>query len=252
MFEIPQRIHQRYGVIFVAVLFLLGSVSTVWCAEGDYDGTYAGSFSGDDSGYWVGIIDTGSDSLYLSYSTASGEGDGGYVSWRGSAESGTVGNYYGWSVINDSYVDAFVDSSDGSVSGSWSNSSSGDSGTITGNEVTSISYAGSYSGTFSGDDSGNWSMTIASNGYVTGTISPASGGTHSFEGGCHPDGYIIVVGEDSTGVDFAVFGRVSGSSVSGEWITDDGYSGDVVSSGGSNDGDGGGGGGCFIMSLAGE
>jgi hypothetical protein len=45
-----------------------------------------------------------------------------------------------------------------------------------------------------------------------------------------------------------VFGRVSGSSVSGEWVSDDGYSGDVASSGGSDDG----GGGCFIMSLAGE
>lgn len=251
MFEVSKKIHQRFGIVFVSAVFLLGLVSAAWCAEGDYDGTYAGTFSGDDSGYWVGIINTGSDSLYLSYSTDTGNGDGGYVSWFAGGESGTVGNYYGWSEIYDSYIDAYIDSSDGSVTGDWSNSSSGDSGTFTGDEVTSISYAGSYSGSFSGDDSGDWSMTIASNGYITGTISPDSGGTYSYEGGCHPDGYIIVVGDDGSGTAFAMFGQISGSSISGEWISEDGYSGTVSSSGGGGGGDGGGGG-CFIMSLAGE
>jgi hypothetical protein len=242
MFEVAKRFNQRLGVVLIAVVFLAGLVSAAWCAEVDYDGTYAGTYSGDDSGYWVGIIDSGGDSLYLSYSTVDDEGDGGYVYYDG--ESGTVGSFHSWSEMNGSYASADIDSSGGSVSGTWSNSYASTSGTITGSEVVSISHAGSYSGTFAGDDSGTWSMTIASNGYITGTISPESGGSYTFEGGCHPDGYIVAVG-DSGGTAFAVFGRISGSSVTGGWESEDGYSG-TISSGGSSDG------GCFIMSLVGE
>jgi hypothetical protein len=95
-------------------------------------------------------------------------------------------------------------------------------------------------------------MTIAPNGHITGTMSPVNGGTYSFDGGCHPEGYIIVVGEGGFDTDFAVSGKISGGTVSGKWINEDGDSGSTVGTGGG-DGDGdGGGGGCFIMSLAGE
>ncbi len=250
MLEAAKRIHRHLGAVFVTVVCLLGLVSAAWSAPADYDGTYYGTFSGDDSGVWVAVVSYTGDTVFLSYSTGSGDGDGGYMSWVD--ESGSVGNYYtGSSAIQNSWVDAYIDSSDGSVSGNWGNSYSSDSGTITGSAYSSCPYAGTYSGSFAGDDSGTWSMTIASDGYITGSISPASGGTYSFEGGCHPDGYVIVVGDDGDGTDFAMFGTISGSSISGEWASDDGYSGTVSSGGGGGGGDGGGGG-CFIMSLAGE
>jgi hypothetical protein len=250
MLGAAKKIHQHVGIGIVAMVVLLGLASATWSLPADYDGTYYGTFSGDDGGVWVATVSYTGDTVFLSYSTSSDQGDGGYMTYWG--ESGTVGNYYtSSSVIQSSWVDAYIDSTDGSVNGSWGNSSSGDTGTLSGSAYTSCSYAGSYSGNFSGDDSGNWSMTVASNGHITGTMSPASGGTYSFEGGGHPDGYIIVVGEDGYGTDFAVFGQISGGTVSGEWVSDDGYSG-TVSSGGGGGGDGGGGGGCFIMSLAGE
>jgi hypothetical protein len=252
MFEAEKWIRKRVGIGMVAVVvLLLGLVSAAWCLPADYDGTYYGTFSGDDSGIWVAVVSYTGDTVFLSYSNSSGEGDGGYMSFYG--EVGTVGNYYTpSSVIQGSWVDGYIDSTDGSVSGSWGNSYSGDTGTISGSAYTTFDYAGSYSGSFSGDDSGTWSMTIASDGYVTGTISPASGGTYSFEGGCHPDGHVIVVGEDDESTDFAFYGQISGSTVSGGWVSEDGYSGTVGSGSSGGDGDGDGGGGCFIMSLAGE
>lgn len=246
MFAFTRTVHQRFGIVIIAAVLLLGLASAAWCAEIDYDGTYAGTFTGDDSGYWVAVINSAGDSMFLSYSN-SGDGDGGYVTYYN--ETLTVGNYYGWSEVFNSYIDAYIDSSDGSVTGDWSNAT--ESGTFSGDAVNSISYAGSYSGSFAGDDTGSWSMTIASNGHITGTISPSSGGTYSFEGGCHPNGYIVAVG-DSGGVAFAVFGQISGSSVTGGWESEDGYSGTISSSGSSGSSGGGGGSGCFIMSLIGE
>ncbi len=253
MFEVAKRIYQRFGIGLMAAVFLLGMVSAAWSAQTDYDGTYYGSYSGDDSGIWVAVVNSAGDTVFLSYSTVTGEGDGGFMTWWG--ESSGIGNYYtGSTVIQGSWADGYIDSSDGSVSGSWGNTTSGDSGTLSGSAYTSCPHAGTYSGSFSGDDSGTWSMTIASNGSITGTISPDSGGTHAFEGGCHPDGHMVVVGDDGSGTAFAMFGQISGSSVSGEWVSDDGYSGTVSSSSGgsSGGGGGGGGGGCFIMSLTGR
>lgn len=247
MFEVTKKICQRFGIVFVTVVFLLGLVSAAWSLPADYNGTYYGTFSGDDSGVWVAVVNYSGDTVFLSYSTSSGEGDGGYMAYYG--EAGTVGNYYtGSSVIQGSWVDAYIDSTDGSVSGDWGNTYYSEIGTISGSAYTTCSYAGTYSGRFSGDDSGSWTMTIAANGYVTGTISSDSGDTAFFEGGCHPDGHVIVVGEDSESVGFAFFGQISGSTVSGGWVSEDGYEGTVGSGSGGDDG----GGGCFIMSLAGE
>jgi len=242
----------RGSFIFIAsILVLCGVASTAWCLSSDYYGTYAGRFSGDDSGYWVAVISS-SENVFLSYSTSRDEGDGGDVSFR--SESGTVGNYYGYSEIEDTYINTFVDASNDSVSGTWNNSYSGDSGSLSGSAITSLAYAGSYSGNFSGDGSGSWTMVIDSDGYITGSMT-SDEGRGTFEGGCHPDGYVMAIGEDAGYNDFAFFGQISGSSISGGWISETGDDGSFSTGGSSSDGSSSGGssgGGCFILSLIGE
>lgn len=236
-------------LFLVAALILCGFVTCGWCDQSDYYGTYAGSFSGDDHGIWVAVITSDfSDSVFLSYSTDSGTGDGGYVGYID--ESGTVGHFMSYSQMFGTMVDGYIDASDGSVSGTWDNASSSASGTLTGSAVTSCAYAGSYSGTFGGDASGTWSITIDDNGYATGTMT-SSGGTGTFKGGCHPDGHVIVFGQDGYGYNFAVYGQISGSSISGEWSSESGDAGTISTGTAASDSGGGGGGGCFILSLIG-
>ena len=68
----------------------------------------------------------------------------------------------------------------GVVSGTYSNDGTGDNGTITGELVSDPSpFAGTYSGTYSGDSSGTWTITISSDGYVTGTINTDAGNVPS-------------------------------------------------------------------------
>ncbi len=235
----------KIGIIALTVFFLSIFSLTAWCAQSDYDGIYAGTYAGGDNGYWVAIADSTDESAFLSYSTTNDTGDVGFLDWWG--EAGGIGNYYTNSTeIQDSWVDAYIDSADGSVDGTWGNIYSGDTGTLSGDELTSSAYAGTYSGTFSGDDSGTWTLTIASNGYVTGSMTPNSGGIGYFEGGCHPAGFILVVGE-AGGDGFAVFGQISGSDINGSWISEDGSEGTIGTC--SSGGGGGGGGGCFISIL---
>lgn len=237
--------------LFISMALFFGGASSSWCAESDYYGTYAGNFSGDDNGVWVAVISSSSsDSVFLSYSTDFDSGDGGYLHF--SNESGTIGYYYTTSLMNESDIDASIDSSDGSVTGTWSTNS--ESGTVTGDAITSSAYAGSYSGTFSGDDSGNWSMTVASNGYISGSATSGDD-TSYFEGGCHPDGYIVGIGTNAYNEDFVYFGHISDSCISGSWESESGDSGtfgcdDGDDGDGGDGGGGGGGGGCFISTNA--
>jgi len=241
------RVWHAWGLV-VAAVFLCGVASTAWGAEADYHGTYAGTFEGDDNGVWVAVIGSSpSDGVYLSYSTDYGQGDGGYVHWDG--EIGTIGNYYSTSLINGSYSEASVDSTDGTVSGNWKNLP--EVGKLSGNRITSCDYEGNYTGTFRGDASGTWTMAIAANGYVTGVM-VNDGSSYGFEGGCHPDGRVIVIGEDGYGDYFSVFGQISGSSISGSWTTESGDEGTFKTGSSSSGGGGGGGGGCFILSLIGR
>jgi hypothetical protein len=240
------------GQLFFVTLLIFGMTSSTWCAQSDYDGTYAGTFEGDDDGYWVARIDTIHDIYaFLSYSTNNETGDLGFLSWLG--EAGGIGTYHTNSTeIQDSWIDADINSADGSVNGSWGNIHSGDNGTLEGDELTSSAYAGTYEGKFSGDDSGTWEMTITSNGYVYGTITSNSGGGGDFEGGCHPAGYVLLIGEADNGDGFAMFGKISGSDITGEWIAEDGSEGTIGPASNDDDGGGGGGGGgggCFILSL---
>ncbi|MBI5061904.1 MAG: hypothetical protein HZB87_00080 [Desulfatitalea sp.] len=204
------------------LLSLFAAATNTWSAESDYHGTYAGTFSGDDSGIWVAVISNDTNRRgFLSYSSATASGDGGDVSFV--SETGTEGTYYSLSEFNYSSIYAVIDSSDDTVSGTWENST--ESGTLSGSRVTSSAYQGSYSGNFTGDTTGTWQATVASDAFVNGT-QVSSYGTYAFIGGVHPNGFLLGTGE--------------------------GYSGYYFGCGGSGGDGGGGGGGCFIQSLIGD
>jgi len=239
-----------FAVACAAMALSMVTAGPAFGAVSDYYGTYAGTYSatysGNDYGYWVAVISADSKA-FLSYSTLLGSGDGGSIYYSG--ESGSTGEFYSTSVIQGASIDPIYVTAGGSVSGQWNNSYYGESGTFTGSKVTDSSYAGSYSGTLGGDATGTWQMTVESNGYITGTVT-VEGGTASFEGGVHPEGYFAAIGTIDY-EDFAVFGTISGSSVSGGWVSDDGSEGTISTGSGGGDG-GGGGGGCFIFSIKGK
>ena len=246
-----KRINAAVPLIFWTIC-IIGLALPAWSAESDYHGTYAGSFSGDDSGYWVAVVNSSSsDSVFLSYSTVYDYGDGGYLYFQ--EESSGVGTYYSQSVINESVIEAFITAATGGVIGNWINNYNSTSGELVGNAITSSPQEGTYSGSIAGDATGTWSMTVASNGYLTGAINVESA-TSYFEGGAHPDGYMVGIGTDAYGDDFSFFGRISGTSASGSWSSESGDEGTFTTGGGSSGGggSGGGGGGCFISSLTGK
>lgn len=138
--------------------------------------------------------------------------------------------------------------STGSASGTWSNLTQ--SGTFSGNAITSSPQAGTYSGSIAGDATGTWSMTVGTDGYITGSITVGDE-TSFFKGGAHPEGYMVAIGTDSDDTDFSVFGQISGSSASGSWTSESGAAGTFTTTGGgSGGGSGGSSGGCFVGLLA--
>jgi hypothetical protein len=230
---------------FLSVL-LIGLASPVWCAQSDYDGYYAGTFSGDDNGVWIAVIDSSSSTfVFLTYSTDSDDVDLGSLTYVG--ESGGIGNYFTASTeIFGSTIDADIDSSDGSVSGSWNNLPA--MGTLTGEKDPVVNFAGNYSGNVAGDDTGTWTIAIAANGATSGSFATSSG-SGDVTGIAHPDGYLLAVAEDTINdVTIVMFGRISGSRISGEWEADDNSSGTFSTDSGGGGG-GGGGGGCFISTI---
>jgi hypothetical protein len=244
-------------LVFGLAILFMGISSTAWSAQSDYDGSYAGTYSGDDSGYWVAVADASGSSAFLSWSTTYDRGDAGILTWWN--EDAGIGNYYTNSTeIQGSFVDAYINSSDDSVDGTWSNSQSGDNGSLEGDKLDSSAFSGNYAGSFCGDDSGNWSITIGAEGEVTGNMDSNNYGNSSFVGVCHPAGYVFGIGENN-GEAFAFFGQLSGSNITGEWIAEDGSTGVLStgtcnSGGGDDDDDGGGGGGgggisCYIDGL---
>jgi len=84
---------------------------------------------------------------------------------------------------------------DSAISGNWNNTYSGHSGNLLGDIVNSASSAGSFSGFFSGDDTGSWSLAITSDGGVTGSLSSDNNGDSSFEGVCHPAGWVFCIAQ---------------------------------------------------------
>ena len=228
---------QCVGRVFCVAALLLGFSSYAWSAQSDYDGSFAGTYSGDDNGYWVAVTDANGTSAFLSWSTTYDRGDAGILTWWN--ENAGIGNYYTSSTeIQGSVVDAFIDSADSSVDGSWSNSQSGDSGSLEGDKLDTSAFSGNYSGSFCGDDSGNWTITIGSEGEVSGDMNSNNFGSSSFIGVCHPAGYVFGIGENN-GEAFAFFGQFSGSSLNGEWVSESGDSG-ALSTGTCSAGGGGG------------
>ncbi|MBW2633156.1 MAG: hypothetical protein JRE14_03330 [Deltaproteobacteria bacterium] len=237
--------------LFCVTVLFFGISSFAWSAQSDYDGAYAGTYAGDDNGYWVAVADATGTSAFLAWSTANDRGDAGTITWW--EENAGIGNYYtGGTEIQGSWVDAFIDSSDSSVAGEWGNPQSGDSGTLEGDILDASAFSGDYSGSFCGEDSGTWSITINADGSVTGTMASDNYGNSSFIGVCHPAGYVFGFGENN-GEAFAFFGQISGTDINGEWIGEDGSSGalstSACTSGGGSSSGGGGGGGCFILTV---
>ncbi|RJQ78988.1 MAG: hypothetical protein C4519_11615 [Desulfobacteraceae bacterium] len=217
-----------------------------------YDGIYAGTYVGDDSsydqGYWVAVITADpSTSFFLTWSMFA-YNDGGHLSYMGET-AGKTGHFYSLSVMNVSTIDAYIDSYNGfTVTGTWVNDS--ESGEFSGGQVDACTYSGALEGTFGGDDEGEWSMTIGTDCHIDGTMFPDVGGSYSFTGACHPDGYMAAMGSDASGT-FIVAGQFSSATyVSGSWAAETGESGAFATrtSGGGLDEEGGGGG-CFILGL---
>lgn len=253
------------------VVFLLGLASSAWCDLEDFDGFYTGTYSGDENGYWVSSASSNTDEyVFLSYAPDAGEGDVGLTDELQEIDGK---GYFNISTteIQKTRVNSIVDSADGSVTGTWVNPFSGDNGTLEGQKMTSSPYEGNrYSGTFAGADAGTWSVKVAADGAIDGSItSYAGGGSRDIDGICHPDGYLMMVnGDDGNDEDdgFVVFGAIAGSSVSGVWYAEDGGEGTISGNasggggGGANNnnagaaagGGDGGGGGCFLSTLAGE
>lgn len=229
---------------FAAVIFL---APPGLCAVSDYAGLYSGTFSGGDSGIWISIIQSGGSAAFISWSYSLHQTDG-----TDGLSINDSGDISGWTE-NGAYLDIDVDSSSGTVTGTWAGG--GNNGSLQGSQcdATALSaLAGTYTGSISGDASGSFSVTAASSGYVSGSIT-VEGDTIPVEGGFDCDGNIILDASGEAGIKGTVF---SNGSISGSWYSYDGYTGSFSgsSSGGgtSVDGDGGSGSGgpCFIQMIA--
>lgn len=230
-------------LIVLLVCFLVTMIpGSALCTESDYYGMYAGTYSGDDGGYWTAFISV-ADNVYLSYSMVTEYGDGCHIHYRD--ESDSIGEYYGWSAIQNTSIDPIhIDSTTGSVSGEWKNYPH-EEGTLKGSKITSSIYDGLYSGNIDGDATGSWEMTIESNGHITGTATVEEE-TASFEGGVHPTGYFATVGTDPDNNDFAVYGQINETIVSGGWISESGSESTIS---GNKDSDIEEDGGCFMSTT---
>ena len=79
-------------IILYLFFIFFAMASNSWCAQEDYDGVYAGTYSGDDNGAWMIGIDMNLGSKFFSYSTDQNQGDSG-TSFNYEGEMGTIGTY---------------------------------------------------------------------------------------------------------------------------------------------------------------
>jgi len=233
--------------------FLFGISTSVWAERSDYDGLYAGTYNGDDNGYWGAVIDSTTFTAgFIAWSTDFNRGDIVWLTAGGEVVGPAYKYYSGNTYIQHSSVTGYIHL-DASVSGEWSNANSGHSGDIIGDKVTSTSFEDSYSGSFGGDDNGSWTLTISNDGGVTGTVVSNSGGQFSIEGVCHPSGWVFCIGTTPDRYPFGVFAKLNGSDISGWWTASDQSKGTLTSGTDNNDGGGGGGGGgggCIISTIS--
>lgn len=242
------------SILYLFLIFI-AMASNSWCVQEDYDGFYAGTYSGNDNGYWMVGIDMNLGALFWFYSTDINQGDAKTPNYVG--EAGTIGNYSIAPSFNFAYqINIAIDSSDGSVTGTWSDTDSADSGTLIGTKIISgdyvDQYVGIYKGTYIGDASDDIVIRIKSNGEINGEISGSvtiDGADYAFKNfWLNPDGYFQGDGDGPNDEEFGFWGKIIGKNISGWWysVTDD--SGTFTATISDDDG-GGGGGGCFIESV---
>lgn len=238
-----RKLIRKHGMMFVAMAILLGFVSEAWSAPADYNGNYAGTFIGDDSGIWVAMVDS-THSLYafLTYSAQRKEADEGEMILLDEDEINGIGHFRGRSDWESTLANVYITKADGSVDGTWDSQDETDSGDLVGTEVTSCPVTGYYYGHFSGGDSGTWEMAIAANCTLTGSMT-FSGVESDFTGGAHPNGYVVFSGEDNYGDAFIGGGQISGIEISGTWKSENRNEGTFSIKDEDNEGT------CFIQSV---
>ena len=147
--------------LFVLLIFCISSPALA--AVEDYQGTYSGTYVGDDSGTWSSRSDSLGNGFAFTISNITDTPDVGL---------GTVDAFGNLVLTMDggSTVSGVIDPA-GDITGTWNNLT-GQSGTFSGsrNVFSDIqALSGTYSGTYSGTDSGTWSATIDSQGDVSGS-----------------------------------------------------------------------------------
>lgn len=187
-------------------------------------GAYLGTFSGGDSGGFIGIIDQ--------YGTlaVTGYGQDGPFTVNGAVNASMnvtgTGHSIAYPSVTVQVTGTFaVSGGVGRISGSWSDSE-GNCGTYSvAQEQAPAQGPGSYSGTISGDASGTLSGSMASSGTMSVTAN-VSGVLISMTGGVSADGVVLMVGT-SQGATILVRGSMAGSgtSASGSWYSTDGDTG---------------------------
>lgn len=231
----------RWTTVLMVLLF---SAAPALCAVSDYAGTYNGTFAGDDTGIWIALISSNGDVAFITWSNWWGMVDG-----TDNATINDSGNSSG--TTEEGTFFSITVTLAGSVSGTWSEGLN--DGTISGDKcdaATMSELAGTYSGSVYGDASGTFSFSVNSSGYVSGSVT-VEGDKNSIEGGFDCDGNIILRADDAS-----IKGTIlSSGSISGNWYSDDGYSGGFSGSKtGDSTGDDGGGssssGPCFIQMIA--
>ena len=243
MILIRSRSRIARSILYLFLIFF-AMASNSWCAQEDYDGLYAGTYSGDDNGVWMIGIDMNLGSFFWSYSTDTNQGDASSFNYLG--EIGTIGRYTLPSTfLNAWQIDVEIDSSDGSVTGTWSDTDSDDSGILIATKIISSDYvdqyAGTYKGTYIGDNSGDLVVKIKSNGELYGEITGSvtiDGDDYPFnqEAWLHPDGYFEGEGDGPNDEEFGFWGEINGVNMSGWWYSVTGESGTFTATISDNDG----------------
>ena len=198
--------------LLLIILILSFSNSLGFAAIADYTGVYSGTINGDDSGPWVGVVDSTGRTKMIFYSNTYRTMDGSqgyYVNNSGDLTAISLVNRAAFNVTFDT---------EGSVSGTWTSGNYA-SGTIVGSRQTNNSkYAGTYTGTIAGADFGTWTIVIDSFGLITGSGSSQNVGLFNVDGAVDDAGLFMGATEQS-----GAYGSISGNSLSGAWF-DDGVS----------------------------
>ena len=198
--------------ILLFILFLSYFYSIVFGAASDYAGVYSGNIAGNDSGPWMGVVESTGRTKMVFYSNIYQTMDGSQGYYVDSS-----GNLTAVSLVNRAVFSVSFDTG-GNILGTWASPNSA-SGTISGSRQTNNSkYAGTYTGTISGGDSGSWTIVIDSSGLISGSGSSQNVGSFNFDGAVDNTGFLMGVTEEA-----GAFGSISGNSLSGSWF-DDGVS----------------------------